>query len=262
MINAQNSLEEKKMLLSIITVVKNNHNGLLKTYNSISSQKIRLHDKIEWIVIDGGGDAEKLLSEINPVFDYRYIIESDDGIFDAMNKGVKLANGKYLLFLNAGDVFYDDNVLSVFVPHLSLENNFIIAGSVNMLWGDISVYADLKPWVCHQAAFIPSNILNLYVYDKALRFFGDLNLWKYLHSKNKFYVKRIDSAVAKFSLGGVGNSPKFIIKRTIERIKIGCRYNEGLYLVPFRVCYGLLLYFIWTLLGEKGYYKFILRKYK
>jgi len=96
-----------KPILSIITVVYNDSNGLCKTINSIINQSIII--KIEYIIIDGGSSDNtiNIIKKYSNYVDY-WISESDEGIYHAMNKGVQVSTGESLLFLNAGDYFVGD----------------------------------------------------------------------------------------------------------------------------------------------------------
>ena len=104
-------MDGKKRLYSIIVVTYNNADGLLRTLKSI-----RLLDYVqkEIVVIDGGSKDETL----NIIADNQDIIttsvsEKDSGIYNAMNKGVKLVSGDYVVFMNAGDEFANKDVLSL-----------------------------------------------------------------------------------------------------------------------------------------------------
>lgn len=100
--------------ISIITVVYNDLAGFKKTARSVIEQK-RLYNNIEYIVIDGAstdGTAEAIEDFSNHI-DY-WVSEKDSGIYNAMNKGAKVATGQSLIFLNAGDYFIG-NVLGGFV---------------------------------------------------------------------------------------------------------------------------------------------------
>lgn len=108
---------------SIITVTRNNLGGLRRTCDSICIQNCTDY---EWVVIDGAstdGTPEYLKALKTGTF----ISEPDTGIYDAMNKGMKLSKGKYLLFLNAGDLFTHENVLSDLLP-LTVESPDFIYG--------------------------------------------------------------------------------------------------------------------------------------
>ncbi len=92
------------MKLSIITVNLNNKDGLQKTIDSVISQTFK---DFEWIVIDGGStDGSKELIEKYSDYISYWVSEPDKGIYNAMNKGIKVAKGDYLEFLNSGDIFF------------------------------------------------------------------------------------------------------------------------------------------------------------
>ena len=109
------------ILFSIITVTYNNSKGLVKTVESISQQIGELH---EHIVIDGDSkdETKRYLKSLNK--DYlNWISEPDKGIYDAMNKGLKLMKGKWVIFMNAGDTFSDKSTLKKFTEqNLKIEN--------------------------------------------------------------------------------------------------------------------------------------------
>lgn len=112
--------------VSIVTINYNNLPGLMLTVNSVLNQK---GIKPEFIIVDGGstdGSAEYILAN-NGLFS-KIIIEKDKGIYDAQNKGILNATGDYILFLNGGDWFTDENSLAAFVPEL---------GNYDILYGDI-----------------------------------------------------------------------------------------------------------------------------
>lgn len=99
---------EKTCHFSIITVCLNAREGVIQTAQSLMEQKFQ---DFEWIVIDGGsqdGTIEFLANNSRVTY---YLSEIDNGIYDAMNKGIKVAKGEYCLFLNAGDYLRNSDVL-------------------------------------------------------------------------------------------------------------------------------------------------------
>jgi glycosyltransferase involved in cell wall biosynthesis len=98
----------KDLKISIITINYNNLIGLKKTYDSIKSQTA-FTNYYEWIVIDGNSTdgTNKWFKDLSIECNYKYISEPDKGIYNAMNKGIDLCNGQYILFLNSGDIFYN-----------------------------------------------------------------------------------------------------------------------------------------------------------
>lgn len=96
-------------LFSIITVTYNAEKTLPPTLKSVAEQTCDLY---EWIVVDGGSkDATMDLVKESGVSNLKYISERDNGIYDAMNKGLAMATGDYVIFLNAGDSFHSPATL-------------------------------------------------------------------------------------------------------------------------------------------------------
>lgn len=110
--------------ISIITIVYNDAAGLECTIKSVIAQNF---DNYEYIIVDGGSTDET----VNVIKTYdekitKWISEPDKGIYDAMNKGIKMAQGEWLIMMNAGDCFADENVLkNVFVHDIPDEKTFI-----------------------------------------------------------------------------------------------------------------------------------------
>jgi len=133
--------------VSIITVVYNAKDDLEKTLKSISSQTCRT----EVIVIDGGSsDGTLEVIKCNSNIITNYISEKDRGIYDAMNKGVTLASGEWLYFLNAGDVFHDVDTLNNLVLETQQEDFEVIYGDVIIIGkNEIQLNCDISKLVIH-----------------------------------------------------------------------------------------------------------------
>lgn len=95
------------MLLSIITVAFRNLAGIVKTHASLAHLAQADVISFEWIVVDGGSNdgTREYLENLNGIYNLRFVSEPDNGIYDAMNKGIEMAQGKFALFLNSGDIF-------------------------------------------------------------------------------------------------------------------------------------------------------------
>ena len=103
-------------LISIITVNFNDKIGLERTLESVFSQNFR---NFEYLVIDGGSnDGSKELLEKNSEKINYWVSEPDKGIYNAMNKGISVAKGEYLIFLNSGDHFKNENSLEIAQKYL------------------------------------------------------------------------------------------------------------------------------------------------
>lgn len=111
-------------ILSIVTINYNNAQGLYKTLQSFQGQIN--YELIEHIIIDGNSKdgSNKIIEDYcRMANNSQSLIESDRGIYDAMNKGLHLCNGKYIAYLNSGDVFADCDVLSHLIKAIKVNNN-------------------------------------------------------------------------------------------------------------------------------------------
>lgn len=104
-------------LITVVTVVFNGEASLEQTIQSVVNQT---YDNVEYIVVDGNSTDKTLeiIKKYEDKIDY-WQSEPDKGIYDAMNKGIELANGDYLLILGADDVLYDENVFKLFLEKLN-----------------------------------------------------------------------------------------------------------------------------------------------
>lgn len=117
-------------LLSVITVCYNAAKTIGRTINSVCSQKT---DQIEYIIIDGGSTDQTLqvIDSFERMIDI-VVSEPDDGIYDAMNKGVSLARGEYISFINADD-YYEENVLLGVLNKLNAKKFDIVFGKTRII---------------------------------------------------------------------------------------------------------------------------------
>ncbi len=119
-----------KKIFSIITITFNNYDGLKKTYKSLINQSTK---SFNWIVIDGNStdETKKFLEKLQQTHSFlTYISEEDKGIYDAMNKGLKLSKDEYVYFLNAGDTFVDINTLE------KVEEKILQSNKPDFVYGD------------------------------------------------------------------------------------------------------------------------------
>ncbi|PZM82069.1 MAG: glycosyltransferase [Candidatus Margulisiibacteriota bacterium] len=135
------------MKISIITVVYNNYQTIEHTILSVFGQT---YSDIEYIVVDGGS-TDGTLDIINKYKDKISVIisEKDEGIYDAMNKGIKLATGMVIGTLNADDMFYDTNVL-VDVANVFDENKVVCCYG-NLIYVDrVDTEKITRRWISRQ----------------------------------------------------------------------------------------------------------------
>ena len=169
------------MKLSIITINYNNKAGVEKTIKSVLSQ---IFIDYEYIIIDGGSTDGSLevIKKYNKYFSY-WCSEPDNGIYNAMNKGVAHAHGEYVIFMNSGDRFYNERVL--FDIDLCNRNSDIISGYAKKEGQDAFMHEHSKDiilqilfsCISHQATFIKKELLERYPYDESYKIASDWKFW-------------------------------------------------------------------------------------
>ena len=212
------------MLLSIITVNHNNLEGLKKTLDSVLEQT---YSPIEYIVIDGGStDGSKAYLEAQQKrIDY-WVSEPDTGIYHAMNKGVKIAKGDYVLFLNSGDTFYSQESLSHFEPLLK-DGYDLIFGNLEVVahntW--IKTYPEtvtltyfVKDTLPHPATLIKRTCFNNNMYDETLEIASDWKFFMLGICKRKFRYRYINQVIATFYHDGISSTSPELVKQEREQV--------------------------------------------
>ena len=200
------------MRLSIITINYNNRDGLQKTIDSVITQTWK---SFEWILIDGGSTdgSKELVEKYKDAFSFS-CSEPDKGIYNAMNKGISHAKGDYLLFLNSGDVFYDDLVLE-HVNDIEFNCDIVSGQMVRMDNGrllrkyDEDILMQLfERTINHQATFIRRELLLENPYDEDLRIVSDWKFWiESIIIKNASY-QVLDLFISKQDMTGISYSDK------------------------------------------------------
>ena len=218
------------MKLSIITINRNNENGLRKTITSVLNQS---WSDFEYIIVDGAStdnSVDVIKNEISSVPEglnsrIQFISETDSGVFNAMNKGIVMAKGDYLLFLNSGDFFVDNNVLSnVFCV---MRETDILSCSCRVSKNGEQVFITTPPTnytfgffynnsLAHQATFIKKDLFNKFgLYREDLKFMGDWEFFVRTIVIAGASTQNIDVILTDYNMEGissVSNNQYSIIK--------------------------------------------------
>nr|WP_121270445.1 glycosyltransferase family 2 protein [Pedobacter schmidteae] len=216
--------------LSVITIVYNNVKDIERTMLSVINQTYR---NIEYIVIDGAStDGTKDI-----IYNYRsklaqFISEPDKGIYDAMNKGLLLATGDYVLFMNSGDEIYaPETVTEVFESAAAAD---IYYGETEMFderWQSLGQRRHCTPenfnWksfrhgmnISHQAIYVKRSIAE--PFDLQYKYSADID-WIIRAAKNASSIVNTHAYVAKYLVGGV--SKKKHLASLKERFQIFTKY--------------------------------------
>lgn len=211
--------------ISIITVNRNDAEGLQRTIDSVLTQTYKY---VEFIIIDGAStdSSVDVIKRNEDKIDY-WISEPDSGIFNAMNKGISIAQGDYLYFLNSADVFASADVLSdVFRKQYTA--SFVNGHQLN----DFGTYQQRVPalnrtltlfdfyWgtIKHQATFIHRSMFEKYgLYDEKLKITAD---WKFFLQTIGVFNEQpefVDVDIVLFKWEGVSTNPSTKAKHDQER---------------------------------------------
>lgn len=210
-------MKQTNAILSIITINYNDCVGLKKTVESVASQ---LNQDIEYIIIDGGstdGSASYLKEKQNSLA--YSCSEIDKGIYDAQNKGISKSTGKYLLFLNAGDTLYSNQVVDEFIKHVAKTDKGIIygnsmivspSGAEKLLTPPAKL--DLNFWyrntLNHQAVFIKRNLFGTYgLYDLNFKICADFEFFLKVFLKENFSFEYLPLTVCNYFEDGFSANP-------------------------------------------------------
>jgi glycosyltransferase involved in cell wall biosynthesis len=199
-------------LLSIITINYNNKIGLEKTISSVISQTFT---NFEYIIIDGGSNDQSVdvLSKYSNSIDC-IVSEKDKGIYDAMNKGIKKATGKYLLFLNSGDELNSKNVLTdIFSIGINEKDLLIgklkIDGKICDFPKKLTKKFFLKEGISHPSTFIKKDLFDKYgLYDEGNKITSDWIFFFNTIFKYKISYTNIPFIVSNFDTNGVSSNPE------------------------------------------------------
>ena len=180
---------KSKPLISIITVVKNNKKYLTQAIKSIINQD---YQNYELIIIDGNSTDGSL--DIIKYFDKKnlvdiWISENDKGIYYAFNKGLALARGEMIGFVNSDDILLK-NALQILVKYYNTNRNFdFIFGSVKKHWGVLHGY---KPWkIKFTWGFYSSHSTGFYIKKNAAKIVGDYNTKYKLNADYDYFYRMI-----------------------------------------------------------------------
>lgn len=202
------------MKLSIITINYNHLDGLKKTYNSVVCQTWKDY---EWIIIDGRSTdgSREFIEEHQKEFSY-WCSEPDNGVYNAMNKGILKAQGEYLIFMNSGDTFasptildeifmekYSEDVIYGYMMRRTLDgvpNNQGMMKPV-LYWYDF--YYESLP---HQASFLKKELFEKYgLYNESYRICGDWEFNIRTIIKNGASYKFIPKKIAIYECDGISD---------------------------------------------------------
>ena len=200
--------ERKEMDLPLITVVTVVFNGQDSIKNTIESCINQSYPNIEYIVIDGASNDStvEIISNYQSKISY-FVSEPDLGIYDAMNKAIKVAKGEWINFMNCGDIFVNHNVLSSVADIIAKDKSSADIFYGNTVFKFKDFFLRQKPMdlhkitremaFCHQSTFVKMDIIKQNNFDLKYKLSSDFIMMNRFYNQNKKF-KYIDIYISLF----------------------------------------------------------------
>lgn len=231
------------MKLSIITINYNNAVGLKKTLDSVAAQNSLA---FEHIIIDGASTDKSveviheyentLASSFSPLASrLTWLSKPDTGVYNAMNKGIKLSKGEYLLFLNSGDYLIADDVIDKVFAHDCYADILCarcdVSDNGKVVWTSnppkkVTFGTLYTVGLAHQSTFIRRTLFEFVgYYDESFRYNADIEFWYRAIIDNGATTQRIDVITTDYNLDGISSkenqSAKYIeeMRRILQPYK-------------------------------------------
>lgn len=215
--------------VTVVTVTYNAEKYLEQTIKSVIEQD---YPNIEYIIIDGASSdgTIDIIKKYESYITY-WISEPDSGIYDAMNKGIDAATGEWINFMNAGDSFSSNNILTLISTYFPFDYEMIYGGFNfvdqfnNLSYNqplDLSYIWEQMP-CCHQSVFIKTSVMKHYKYDTKYKINSDLDLLLKIYT-NKHKYKYTNLPFSNFLYGGIHTQDN--PRRYLDEIYITSRYMK------------------------------------
>jgi len=238
-------------LISIITVVLNGERHIEKTISSVINQN---YERMEYIIIDGGSTdgTIEIIKKYQDEIDL-WVSEPDNGIYDAMNKGIRYATGDLIGIINSDDCYLSgaiETVAKTSVAHPEADvfhgnMMYIQKSGIRQIWrskNKLSKYKIYRMPVNHPTVFIRSSCYKKYgTYDDRYKFAADFDLiLKYLIDY-KVSFRYIDGILSIMQAGGTSSELNYRNLKELEDILIK-RKAPTLVILRCKIGYYWLMY--------------------
>ena len=220
------------MKISIITVCKNAENAIERTMLSVVTQSC-FNENIEYLIIDGASTDKtvEIIKQYAGKYPIKWISEPDSGIYNAMNKGIKLATGDYLLFLNAGDSLFDEKTISLVLNEFEKSDpNFLYTDILSCKIDDLSKakikkfnnvdkYFLIRDCICHQASFYKKSVFDkLGRFNEEFKLAADYEMLLKIMADKSLKKEYLPITAAYYDVTGASSVADNIVKE--ERVEI------------------------------------------
>jgi glycosyltransferase involved in cell wall biosynthesis len=209
--NITKQSQENLPLVTVVTVVRNGEKTLEETILSVINQT---YTNVEYIIVDGASNdcTLDIIRKYEDKIDY-WISEPDKGIYNAMNKGIDLATGEWINFINAGDGYYSNTVLQNIFETEEIDADIIYGDTLHVYVFDSFVLKAMplnsifnKFPFGHPSSFVRTKMIKMIKYDETYKCSGDYHFFYNCYISNKKF-RYYPLVVAKFEAeSGVSSS--------------------------------------------------------
>tara|TARA_E500000178_G_scaffold81156_1_gene79427 strand:+ start:2897 stop:3676 length:780 start_codon:yes stop_codon:yes gene_type:complete len=212
-------------MISVIVVSLNTKDDFIKTINSILSQT----KKVEIIVVDGES-TDGTIEEIKKISKYlnKIIVEKDEGIYFAMNKGIRMASSEWVYFLNSGDIFFEnttvENIMNTLIKNREADvviGNSLVKKKKYLVKSPRTEMNNNTVSSCfsHQSTFVKKDLLKQYPFNTKYKFASDFDFYLKLFKFNKKFCY-VDQFISINKYGGISD---------INRIKVYLEFKNVIF---------------------------------
>lgn len=220
----QEKLGMEKIKVSLITVSYNSEKTIKRTIESVLKQT---YDNIEYIVIDGASkdDTVKIIEEYKSKFNGRLkvISEPDDGMYYAMNKGIKIASGEIVGIINSDDWYEEDAVSKVVKKYEQMSNkkHLILYGALRFWidddWDNISIRSHkglMSDMIAHPACFVTRDVYeDVSVFDTRFKYVADYDFMLRMSKDERVVFEPLFEILANMQAGGASGTRNAWLER-------------------------------------------------
>lgn len=204
------------MLVSIITPCRNSGRTIRQTIESVLQQTYK---DIEYIIVDGGSKdgTLEIINEYCPKFNGRmkFVSEKDKGIYDAMNKGLRMSRGRLIGIINSDD-WYEPDAVEKILNHMTGDRYQVVYGYCNWI-GNNRVTGIMKSdhkrlahgMIPHQTCFVTRSAYRDFgMFLAAFKIAGDYELMARFYKTNEVTFTQIKEVLANYRLGGISSNAR------------------------------------------------------
>jgi glycosyltransferase involved in cell wall biosynthesis len=236
-----------KPLISIITVIFNGEEFLEQTLQSVQNQS---YDNIEYIIVDGGSTDSTLdiVKQYSSLIDY-WVSEPDDGLYDAMNKGIALATGDIIGIINSDDWYEPDTVQNIVDAFQANPEAMIVHGNMRYISENgNTLVRKHKPSLfflkyygmsyMHPTMFVRKEEYERHTYNSHLRSLADFQFILQTRLSNPTAIHYLDDTLANYRLGGVSTTlglGKSLKEGLQARKSAGMNFIERLFYIIVKI---------------------------